>query len=357
MEQTTLYFKQGSSDKVYQASIEPNGDKFVVNFAYGRRGTALQTGTKTSSGVLLDAARAIYEKLIKEKMAKGYTPGENGTPYQHTDKEQQATGINCQLLNPIEEADVPAFIRNPDFAMQEKFDGRRQLIRKTGDTIDGINRNGLVVSLPQTIVEEARDIPGNYIIDGECVGEVFWAFDLLEINGTDYRSPRYRDRLFALTQIVSADFGFIKMVETAFNTIEKAALLERLRKENREGAVFKKLAAPYTAGRPASGGDQLKHKFYETASFLVGKVNGKRSVLLHLLNGKSFVTAGNVTIPPNHDIPKVGAVVEVRYLYAFRRSGWIYQPVYLGARDDINPASCMASQLKFKAEPEEEEAA
>ena len=39
MEHITLYFKEGRSDKVYQASIEPKGDrKFVVNFAYGRRG-------------------------------------------------------------------------------------------------------------------------------------------------------------------------------------------------------------------------------------------------------------------------------------------------------------------------------
>ena len=34
----TLYFQEGSSDKVYQCSIEPSGELFVVNFTYGRRG-------------------------------------------------------------------------------------------------------------------------------------------------------------------------------------------------------------------------------------------------------------------------------------------------------------------------------
>jgi len=356
MDQTTLYYRQGSSDKIYQVSIATKDNGHVVNFAFGRRGSTLSTGTKTQAPVSYEQATLIFDKLVQEKMAKGYTPGQNGTPYEQTDREQQATGINCQLLNSIEESEAHRLILDPAFAMQEKFDGRRQLIRKTGDTIDGINRNGLVIALPQTIVEEARDIPGDYIIDGEAMGEVFWAFDLLELHGSDVRGRPYRDRLFALTQIVSGDFGFIKLVDTALNTIEKAALLERLKQENREGAVFKKLNAPYTAGRPASGGDQFKLKFYETASFLVGKVNGKRSVSLNLLNGKSFVTAGNVTIPPNQEVPKAGAVVEVRYLYAFRRSGWVYQPVYLGVREDINPASCLVNQLKFKAEPEEEAA-
>ena len=94
MEQITLYYRQGGSDKVYQASVEPSGDKYVVNFAYGRRGTTLQTGTKTQFPVDLGSARALYAKLVQEKTSKGYTQGEDGTPYQHTDKEQQSTGIH-----------------------------------------------------------------------------------------------------------------------------------------------------------------------------------------------------------------------------------------------------------------------
>src|SRR6266571_2460171 len=101
-EQITLYYRQGSSDKVYQASIEPADGGHVVRFAYGRRGTTLQTGTKTNTPVTQDEAKRIYDKLVAEKTAKGYTPGEDGTPYQHTDREQQVSGITPQLLNPIE---------------------------------------------------------------------------------------------------------------------------------------------------------------------------------------------------------------------------------------------------------------
>ena len=36
MESITLFFRQGASDKVYQASIAPRSGGYVVRFAYGR---------------------------------------------------------------------------------------------------------------------------------------------------------------------------------------------------------------------------------------------------------------------------------------------------------------------------------
>ncbi|MEA3189292.1 MAG: bifunctional non-ous end joining protein LigD, partial [Chthoniobacter sp.] len=59
----------------------------------------------------------------------------------------------------------------------------------------------------------------------------------------------------------------------------------------------------------------------------------------------------NVTIPANHRIPGVGVIVEVRYLYAFKESGSVFQPVYLGERNDVLASDCTTRQLKFKPEP------
>lgn len=114
--------------------------------------------------------------------------------------------------------------------------------------------------------------------------------------------------------------------------------------------MFKRLDAPYTPGKPNSGGPQLKFKFVATLSAVVARINARRSVELSLFNGRSLVSCGNVTIPANHEIPPVGAVVETRYLYAAKDSGVLYQPVYLGPRDDVDPGECLVSQLKFKAE-------
>jgi len=108
------------------------------------------------------------------------------------------------------------------------------------------------------------------------------------------------------------------------------------------------LDAPYTAGRPNSGGNQLKHKFYATCSAVVSKVNSQRSVELRLLNCPGWVPVGNVTIPVNRPVPEVGWVVEIRYLYAFKESNALYQPVYRGRRSDIEQHECTLSQLKSK---------
>src|SRR5713226_6506102 len=95
-----LYYRQGSSDKVYQIRIEPKDDLFVVNFAYGRRGNTLNTGSKTGAPVSYDIAKSIFDQIVKEKLAKGYTPGANGVPYQHTEHQESSTGLLPQLLTP-----------------------------------------------------------------------------------------------------------------------------------------------------------------------------------------------------------------------------------------------------------------
>ena len=345
----SLYYREGSSDKVYQAAIEPADGSFVVNFAYGRRGATLTTGTKTSTPVVFDTAKKIYTKLVSEKKAKGYTEGEAGTPYQHTDK--QASGILPQLLNPIEEAEVEVLLRDDNYCAQEKFDGRHLLIRKQNDHLEGINKKGLLVGLPASVANDLRSLSGSFIPDGESIGDDYHAFDLLELNGENLRPLPYRVRLVRLVNLLaSAQHRHIHYVETAFTTRQKTQLWQRLRQENREGIVFKRLEAIYTPGRPNSGGPQLKFKFVATLSAVVVKINARRSVEISLFNGRSLVSCGNVSIPANHEIPPVGAVVETRYLYASKDSGVLYQPVYLGLRDDVDTGECLVSQLKYKAE-------
>ena len=170
-ETITLYFKQGRSDKVYNVSLEAAEDGFVVNFAYGRRGATLKTGTKTKKPVKYEAAKKTYDKLVNGKMAKGYLPGTEGEKYVHTDADSRHTNIHCQLLNFVDEVQVADYIQDAAWWAQEKHDGRRMLIHKPtattpADQIIAINRSGLSIGAPEAILTRASQLKRGFLVDG-----------------------------------------------------------------------------------------------------------------------------------------------------------------------------------------------
>ncbi len=343
-EQITLFYKQEKSDKVYKASLEAQEEGlFTVNFAYGRRGSTLKTGTKTQTPISYEKAKKIYDKLVYSKASKGYVPNEDSSDYVY-ESDQVKTGIHCQLLNPIEEEALHAYLEDDAWWAQEKMDGKRLLIKKTDDLI-AINRKGFSVGAPQAIIDSASKSDNSFIIDGEAVGDTLFVFDLLFLNGEDLKTKPYQSRYQLLCQLKLS--GAIKVVPTATSCTEKLALVEKLKSTNSEGIVLKNHTAPYHAGRPNSGGNQLKFKFYETASVIVTKINDKRSVGMSLLENGKEIFVGNVTIAVNKEIPKEGAVIEVRYLYAYK-GGSLYQPTFLNVRTDIEAQECVLSQLKYK---------
>lgn len=74
IQQATLYFKEGTSDKVYQAWVDKNEttQDCQVNYAFGRRGSKLRGGRKTDHPVSQWSATKIYSDLIDSKLKKGY---------------------------------------------------------------------------------------------------------------------------------------------------------------------------------------------------------------------------------------------------------------------------------------------
>jgi len=355
-ETTTLYYREGSSDKVYQASIEEARGGFVVNFAFGRRGSTLSTGTKTGAPVPLAEAKSVFDKLVKSKLAKGYTPGADGTPYAHTANEERDTGIRPQLCNPIDDEETLAeLLADNEYWLEEKFDGKRILLRKDAHGIIGINRQGLVVALPEPVVNAAVAHEESLLLDGECIGDTLHVFDLLALDGESLLTRPFRERREKLEQLLLIDDPHLVIVETVRTAVAKSQKYVALKAARKEGVVFKHPEAPYTAGRPASGGPWWKYKFTTTGSFIVCRVNtDRRSVGLEVRDGRRGIEIGNVTIPPNAAVPKLGTIVEVRYLYAFK-GGSLYQPVFLGVRDDLTPCDCTVRQLKFKADNSDEE--
>lgn len=218
------------------------------------------------------------------------------------------------------------------------------------------NRNGLSVAVSAAIAEAVLALDHDCVLDGEAIGDVYWPFDLLSLDGRDItdRSATYRLQLLTAT-LKARPSKALGCVRTVFSAREKHALLDTIRAERGEGVVFKNAHASYTPGRPASGGDALKHKFKASATCAVLSHNsGKRSVLLGVRDDSyeasspsNFVEIGNVTIPAHHLLPPAGSVAEVEYLYAFP-GGSLFQPVYKGPRSDKHSPDTYNS-LKFKA--------
>lgn len=352
VEQASLYFTEGGSDKEYHAVIEEVASGFVVNIAWGRRGSTLQTGTKTASPVEMEKAKKIFDKIVKEKMSKGYTTAEDGCAYQgSTDKE--FTGHVPQLPNEIDEEEALRLIKDPAWGMQEKKDGRNIQLKTTGGKVIGINKKGLVCGIPTSFVEASLAISVDHLICGEGIGNVLHAFDLLIRAGQNRGSKPYNVRYTELKDLFPAG-STIQVVPLAVTTEEKRALYRRLKAEKREGVVFKRLDAPFTPGQPSSGGDTLKFKFRADASVVVIGINsGKRSVQVAVLDKGMEIPVGNVTIPPNKAIPAVGSIVDVKYLYAYP-GGSLFQPVYLHERYDVERDECVVGRLKFKSTDSED---
>ncbi len=364
MKSINLAYREGGSDKVYQATIQPEGDKFLVNFAYGRRGNALTTGTKTTSPVDIESANRIFDKLVKEKTSKGYTI-EGGiispdmSEYNGVANiqvvEKKDTGMRAQLLNDIDEEMAMKLIEDDLYMAQEKFDGRRMMISKLNGKIICANRKGQEIQLPAEF-EAIGNIPRDFEIDGENMGSYFAAFDMLSLGGYSTKGAPAQERIKLLMENMTSGFPAVQVVYTAITTEAKRALYKQLVVDKKEGIVFKMKQSSYVPGRPYSKGTHLKFKFYATASFVVLGINDKRSVLLSLWdkNVNAYLATGNCTIPVNHEIPKVGDVVEAKYLYAFRESGNVYQPSYLGKREDVDAIECTTEQLKYKPETQED---
>ena len=77
-------------------------DKCVVNFAFGRRGNALQTGTKTNEPVDFTTANRIFDKLVQEKMKKGY----KGAIISVIEKSERESSFNPCVESEIDEKAV-----------------------------------------------------------------------------------------------------------------------------------------------------------------------------------------------------------------------------------------------------------
>jgi bifunctional non-homologous end joining protein LigD len=340
-----LFFSEGGSDKEYHVHLRQVGvQTFMVQYANGPRGKVGQSKDKLTAPVSLEDAKTCFDKLVAEKQKKGYTESPSGVRFTATELGARASGHAQQLPSAIDHVTAMQLLNDDAWAMQEKANGERRTIVIRPDGVRGINKLGLYTSIPETWVEQLSAVQ-NATLDGEQIGNEFYAFDLIELNGNDFRQEPLSTRwsyLEALLTPLMPQMPSINLLELHRQSENKATVWRNLERQNREGMVFKKLRDPYTAGRSLSA---LKYKFVETCTVIVIQRNAQRSALVGLLDtAGNLVATGNVTIPQAFDV-SVGDLIEIRYLY-FNPGGAFEQPVFLHKRADVDRSEATFTQIQ-----------
>lgn len=332
----SLYCTEGGSDKVYTLWVEPKGGLWSVEANWGRRGGAMQAGAKTPKPVSRADAEKVYEKTLSEKRAKGYHEGEDAPAFSQV-KDAVDAGVRPMLLTPAEESDIDRFVADDAWGGQQKMNGKRVILKVGGGKVVGVNRRGLECPIP-VAVEKAFSPRLHLVLDGELIGDVYHAFDILERGTTsglvdDLRGLGMRARHIILSGpawLACAD-DEVRVVPLVIGKREKAKLVDDLRKQNQEGVVFKKLDGTYVPGKVENlaKAAAVKVKFYAEGAFSVLCWNkGTSSIQVALRDPKNgkLVPCGNVTIAQKYAAQvKDGFTVRVRYLYA-TDADQLYQP-------------------------------
>jgi len=358
-ERAELYFRQGSSDKVYHLQLENVQDQWSVQAQWGRRGSALQNDVK-ANGVPYDDAKRIYDRVLREKMGNGYQIAQatiNGdTPISiRLPAIKEHSGHIPELLTPIEEPEALRLAENASWWFQQKFDGRRLAGQKTDGKYSGINKLGQIISIDSRLIESLDLVQARtFLVDGEVTDSHFLVWDLLSVNDDDLRVQPYEIRYVHLTRLFRGVHSTLRVCQTAMTPKTKRAFVKTMHDANAEGFVCKNRYAAYAGGR---AGQHFKCKFVAMASFIVGPKpdkkadDGHRSIAVYLLDANRPRFMGTVGVPDRYPLPRVEQIVEVRYFYCHPGpEGKLIQAKYFGkVRDDVALADCCVSQLKVKA--------
>lgn len=358
-----LFFQEGSSDKVYNATIVEDAGAFTVHVAWGRRGSTLNTGSKAVR-VTRAAADRMFDKLVREKRGKGYeertvenqpaavAPPQGQGSGSRVAPGRAVVGRAAQLLTAIDDdADLTRFLADDGMVAQQKLDGIRVLVTVTSGGMVATNRDGKVTQLAsEAALAGLSYVPEGTVLDGEIVGDAYWLFDVLQLAGDDVSTRGYAERWELLdTEIEPALTDEVRVLPVAIGKKAKRGLHDKLRTASAEGIVFKHRDAGYTAGR---GSTQRKYKFVKTADVVIVE-NAGNAYRMAVWDGSKLFDVGRVfsgtTNASRADLDGRLArgdrpVAEIKYLYA-TDDHQLFQPVFVRLRDDKLGSACHRAQL------------
>lgn len=360
LSQVALECTKGSSDKLYVVQVQQHetaaGTAYVAMGYYGRRGSSLSE-TEKYRGHSLPSAQAAAERLERDKR-KEYTVmtvapggritgmpssapvfGGTSAPAPATPMPTKKPVVGIMPMRPVvvPKERIPELLSDPNHGAQRKYDGERVLVSLRRSAIQATNLKGEARPLTAPVEAKFQSLmvlpdfsdDRETVVDGELMGDVYVAYDLITLRDNDMRAYSYDERYAALEELL-VNYPSL-LAPTAWTEREKRAMLAKAEAERWEGMVFRNLNGSYVSGL---SDDVLKHKLWESCTCRVLTVNAKRSIQVALRDeNDNEVFVGNVTVPANQAVPAPDDLVEVRYLYAME-GGSLYQPTLLGLRTD-----------------------
>jgi bifunctional non-homologous end joining protein LigD len=208
---------------------------------------------------------------------------------------------------------------------------------------------------------------------------VFFAFDLLYLNGRDLRGVPLEERKRLLKEILTPD----KVVRYSEHFVGNGAeLLEAARAQGLEGIVGKRRKSFYTSRRSP---DWVKWKITESGEFVIcGFTKGERelfgALVLGLYDRGKLTWAGNAgagfdqktmreihallapletaerPFEPDRNLPRQVAWVRPELVCEVKFSNWTEEgrlraPVFAGLRPDVDPRECVRESAATERAP------
>jgi bifunctional non-homologous end joining protein LigD len=267
------------------------------------------------------------------------------------------TGHSCEKQYP-ELSVIPHYIA----AKEAILDGEIAALDEKGVAHFELIQSRIAQSDPNSVSHMARSRP-----------VVYFAFDLLYLNGYDLRQAALVERKQLLESIVSPT-SVLRYSEHFPGAGD--AMLQAARETGVEGLMAKRAQSRYESRRSS---EWIKLKIVQRQEFVIcGFTAGERdhfgALVLGVYDGGKLAWAGNVGTgfdqkalaflrqkldplatphSPFPDAPKVGKdvtwvkpelVAEVKFAN-WTGEGRLRAPVYLGLRPDVSPADCIREQV------------
>lgn len=272
------------------------------------------------------------------------------------------------LARPID-GDPDSAIRDLQWALEVKLNGKRLLADGTSGKLLLFNRHGERTDAPRSVRKELETLVTiGAIFDGELVDDRYWVFDMPTCASivlppdtcvvhqspdndgvTVIGPPPWVERRAALEALFDPHIwkpNYVKLLPVARTTARKRTMAKKIWHGGYEGFILKQISSPYRPGGRA--GEWLKVKNVRTVDCIVESFGtDKHNVQLTVYLDGERVPIGECSRYEG-DAPraKVGDVIEVEYLDAGSpESPRLCQPHAKRLRDDKTPAECTLDQL------------